>query len=123
MSKLLKREDLLKKKELKIEKVELEEGYVYVREMTAAERDTFERLLYVEIEEGDGVRYERNTANFRSKLAVMTICNENGERLLKEEDYEAFSQAISAKEMELIVNKALSLNRMKKEDVEKEIKN
>lgn len=124
MSKLLSREDLLKKRNLKVEKVELEDGYVYVKEMSAADRDKFERMLYEEVEEVDGsVKMKRNTENFRSKLAVMTVCDEKGNLLLQAEDFEAFSESLSAKEMEKIIDKALSLNRMSKEEVEKQIKN
>jgi len=61
------------------EMVEIPElgGSVYVRSMSGAERDEWERSLIV----GRGKRRDVNTSNVRAKLAVRCLVDEQGERL------------------------------------------
>lgn len=109
---LLKREDLLKKDALKIERVDLgEDEYVYVREMTAREKEQFESSLFKTVTKPDGsIDVTRNLVDFRAKLAVNTICDKDGNLLLKPEDYEALSKSMKASKLEKIVTAAQKLN-------------
>lgn len=121
MSKLLTRTDLLKKQKLRMEKVELgEEGYVYVREMTGSERDAFEQSLIQINEKGEVIR---NFEDFRAKLAVYCVCDENGNLIFKPEDYKVLSQNIKASWLNKIVEVAQRLNAITDRDVEEMAKN
>jgi len=122
---LLDRKGLLKKEELKIEKVFLgKDEFVFVRQMTGRERDRFEQSLMKEVKQNDGsVNYERSLEDFRAKLAVNTICDEQGNNLLQPNDYSILSQHMSAARLELIVNKSQELNRITQEDRENLVKN
>ena len=125
MGNLLNRESLLKKEELQIEKVEFENGdYVFVRQMTGKQRDVFEQSLIHKGKDKKGnTTYEQNTDNFRAKLAVITICDDNGVTILQPGDYELFSNSISAKHLEMIINKAQEINKISDEDKEDLLKN
>jgi hypothetical protein len=121
---ILNREQLLQKRVLKIEKVSLEDGnFIYVRQMTGTERDTFEHSIMEVKRENNNIRIEQKTEYFRSKLAVVTICDEKGELLLKPDDYKTLSDSISAKDLESIVNAAQKLNKISPEDKEEIVKN
>ena len=126
MAKLLKREDLLKKQELKVEKVDLgNDEYVFVREMTGRERDRFEQSLIGEVKDNKGnvVSYERKLEDFRAKLAVNTLCDENGNNLLEPGDYKTLSQNMGAARLDKIVTAAQKLNKIADEDREALVKN
>ena len=122
---LLNRESLLKRDELKIQKVNLTENeFVYVRQMTGRERDNFERSLMREFKNAKGqTDYEKNLGDFRAKLAVNTLCDEDGEMLLKPDDYETLSKNMSAFKLEKIVNESQKLNSITEEDKEELVKN
>lgn len=117
---LLGREQLLKKDDLEREKVVFDdEDYVFVRQMTGRERDQWEASLLVKKRDKKGnISYEQNIADFRAKLAVHTVCDENGELIFKPEDYNALSENMSAKKLEQIVNVAQKLNLISDEDRE-----
>ena len=122
---MLTREKLLKKEELKKEKVDLGNGdFVFVRQMTGRERDQFEQSLIEEVmgEKGEA-EIKRSMEDFRAKLAVYTICDEEGKNILGPEDIPILSQHMSAARLELIVNKAQELNRISEEDKENLVKN
>jgi hypothetical protein len=57
-------------------------AYVRVRGMTAAERDQFEEAAMVE----RGDKREMNLANYRARLAVWSLVDEDGHRLFTEDD-------------------------------------
>ena len=123
---LLDREKLLSKEKLDIEKVDLGGGdFVYVRQMTGAERDSFEQTLFREVRDprGNVVDFERSLEHFRAKLAVHTICDEKGNNLLRPKDYEVLSTHMSARRLEKIVNVAQRLNAITEEDREALVKN
>lgn len=126
MAKLLKREDLLKKQKLKVEKVDLgNDEYVFVREMTGRERDRFEQSLVGEVKDNEGnvIFYERKLEDFRAKLAVNTLCDENGNNLLEPGDYKTLSQNMGAARLDKIVTAAQKLNKIADEDREALVKN
>jgi len=123
---LLNRTSLLKKEEVQIVKVDLgNDEFVFVRQMSGRERDTFEQSILKEVknEKGDVTGYDRSLVDFRAKLAVVTLCDEKGNSLLKPEDYEMLSLNMSARRLEKIVNEAQKLNAITEEDKENLVKN
>lgn len=126
MGNLLDRTQLLAKEELEIVKVEFENGdYVYVRQMTGHERDTFEQSLLKKTRDKKGtvISYEQATEDFRAKLAVVTLCDEKGKLIMDKGDYMVLSRNMSAKRLETIVNEAQKLNKITEEDKEELVKN
>ena len=126
MGELLNRSKLLEKEELQRVKVEFENGdFVYVRQMTGRERDNFEQSLIKETKDSKGVvvGYDRALGDFRAKLAVVTVCNEQGDMIFMPDDYNTLSRHMSAKKLESIVNKAQELNKITEEDKEALVKN
>ena len=126
MGNLLNRKSLLAKEKLEIVKVDLgKEDFVYVRQMTGRERDTFEQSLIKETKDAKGnvVSYDRSLTDFRAKLSVVTLCDEKGVLILEPEDYPTLSQNMSAARLEKIVNEAQKLNKISEEDAEELVKN
>jgi hypothetical protein len=122
---MLGKEGLLKKEELKVKRVELDDGdFVFVRQMTGRERDRFDQSLMNEKKDRKGnTTYERNLNDFRAKLAVCTVCDEQGQNLLEWDDYKTLSSNMSSARLEKIVSEAQDLNRITEEDKENLVKN
>jgi len=121
---VLTRESLLEKEILEVVKVDLDNNQiVYVRQMTGHERDKFESLLVTKVKKGKTFDFEQNLEDFRAKLAVSCLCDEEGALLLKSEDYKTLSQNMSAFRLEKIVNVAQKINKISDEDKEELIKN
>ncbi len=123
---LLNREALLKKDELKIEKVELSKGCVYVREMTGREVDLWRKSLMKEVKTGDRrnpVEYQTSLEDFSAKLAVMTVCDENGNLLFKPQDVVTLNGNMSASNLDKIVTVAQKLNGISEEEKDVLLKN
>jgi len=122
---LLNKERLLTKSLLSIQKVELGKGdFVFVREMTGRERDSFEKMILVdeENEKGETV-FKRNFKDFRAKIVTMTMCDEKGNLLLDINDVEKLSTNMSASQLEKIVKVTKELNKMDVEDSAELVKN
>ncbi|GAH41005.1 unnamed protein product [marine sediment metagenome] len=116
---------LLKKEELEIVEVDLGEGvFVHVRQMTGHERENFERMLYtIGTDKKGEVTTEKHLEDFRAKLVVCTVCDENGKFLLRSKDYVQLSRNMSAFRLEKIVNVAQRLNAITETDKDAIIKN
>jgi len=121
---------------LAIEKVELKSstnevrGYVFVREMTAKEKDIWESSLRKEMpvlggKNGQQSEIKMNLSDYRAKLAICTICNEKGERQfeMNPNTISKLSEKLSASNMERIANAASKLNKITEEDQEAVLKN
>ena len=123
--KVLSREQLLEKEVLEIVSVDLgKDEFIYVRQMTGRERDQFEKSLMKEVKGKKGqIDYERSLGDFRAKLAVNTVCDEEGVLVFKPTDYETLSTNMSAFRLEKIVNEAQKLNAITEEDKEELVKN
>lgn len=117
---LLNKDQLLKKDNLEIEKVSFDDGnYVFVRQMTGHERDGWEHTLLTKTRDKKGkISYEQNIEDFRAKLAVYTVCDDQGNLLLGKSDYKQLSENISAYKLEQIINVAQRLNKISDEDRE-----
>lgn len=123
---LLTREALLQKDDLKVEKVELSKGYVFVREMTGHEKDIWEQSMLKQKPSGNknkGVEYETTLEDFRAKLAVVTVCDAEGDLLFKPEDARVLNKMMSATNMERIVTAAQKLNAISEQEKEELLKN
>jgi hypothetical protein len=121
--KILDRNALLAKEKLEIVKVDLgNDECVYVRQMTGRERDRFEQSLIKENKNAEG-GYEKSLEDFRAKLAVCSLCDEQGNAVLKQEDYPLLSQNMSAARLEKIINVAQKINKISEEDKENIVKN
>ena len=125
MGNLLNKESLLKKEDLKREKVELENGdYVFVCQMTGRARDNFEKSLMKKVKnEGKPTDYETSLDNFRAKLAVATICDEEGNLLLLPTDADKLGESMGAVNLAKIADAASDLNKMSEKDKEDLVKN
>jgi hypothetical protein len=126
MSELLNREALLAKDTLEIVKVELNETqHVFVRQMTGHERDVFEQSLVRKNRDtkGNVVGFDQATEDYRAKIAVVTVCNEEGILLFKPNDYALLSKMMSAKKLEAIVKVAQRINAIAEEEKELLAKN
>jgi hypothetical protein len=123
---LLTREALLQKDDLKVEKVELSKGYVFVREMTGHEKDVWEQSMLKQKPSGNknkGVEYETTLEDFRAKLAVVTVCDEKGDLVFEPGDVKNLSKMMSASNLEKIVETAQRLNAITTADKEEILKN
>ena len=86
----LKRDDILKVQDIKVEKVSVPEwgGDVYVKGMTGTERDSFEASIVNMRGKGTNV----DMSNVRAKLAAQTLCDESGEKLFTDADIKALGK-------------------------------
>lgn len=110
---MLNKEQILQAKDAKTERVEIPEwgGYVFVRMMSARQRDQFE-----------AEQVSDPYKDIRARLAVHTVCDEHGEMLFSMQDVEALSQK-SAAALDRIFAAAVKLNRISKEDIDELEKN
>lgn len=104
--------------DIKIEKVELGDDFVYLKEMTGSERDSYEQSLY---------NMERNKLqmamdNARAKLLVKVICDEDGTLLFKSGDIQAVGNLPSSIADKLF-SKAQEMNGLSDKDVDELTKN
>jgi hypothetical protein len=122
---LLNKELLLKKQQLKIEKVDLGDGdFIFVKEMTGHEKDLFEQSLRKKSVDHNGDEvYEQALEEFRAKFAVNVICDKDGKLLLEQSDYLKLSKNIGAATLEIIAEAGKKLNKISEKDKESLIKN
>ncbi len=114
VKKMLTPEQMLSKQKLRVERVDLSEGYVYVRELYGNERDAFEGSLMEEDPE-TGIR-RTSVENFRAKFAVSVLCNEKGENMFTDAQAEQLGDSMGVYDLEKIINVAQRLNSMSQED-------
>jgi hypothetical protein len=125
-SNFLTKDLLLQRDDLKIEKVELTRGYVFVREMTGSEKDRWEQSMLKQKPNGNknaAIEYETTLEDFRAKLAVVTMCDADGNLLFEAKDIKALNKAMSATNMEKIVEVAQRLNAISQKDKDEILKN
>jgi len=87
---ILKRNDILAKKDLPRELVSVPEwdGEVYVRGLSAAELDRYQTSMLQQ----RGKNRVTNLENVRSKLVVLCAVDEDGKRLFEDGDMKALSE-------------------------------
>lgn len=110
---MLTREQILGSRDLQAVEVRVPEwsGSVFVRPMSAGERERWEGFVTGETKE-----------RIRATLASRTVCDDAGELLFTEADVEALG-AKSGAALTRIFEAALRLNRISKADVEDAEKN
>ena len=118
--KILKRDDIRTANDLKRELVEIPEwgGSVYVRAMTAFERERFEESLI----QGKGKKARMRLVYARARLATIVCEDEDGNPLFGENDI-AWLAKKSAKALDRIFDVAGRLSGLNEEDVEDLVKN
>ena len=124
---MLTREQILKVDDIQIEKVEVPvwHDHVFVKGLTGEERDAFE-ISIMRFEPGEKSGEKPKTIpileNMRAKLCVMTICNEKGERLFKDQDVPALGRK-SADALDTCYTVAQRLSGLTESDIDKLAKN
>lgn len=98
-------------------------GFVYVRTMTAEERDAHEIATVATNESGDSEEsVKRNMENFRARLCAATIVNANGKRLFATKDIPLLSKK-NGRAIGRIYDAACKVNGIGVKDVEDLSKN
>lgn len=119
----LSRKDILNVVDLKTEEVNVPEwgGSVLVRGLTGIERDAFEASIldFKASKDGNPVM---TLDNFRAKLVVVSVVDENGEMLFQPGDVTALGQK-SASALQRVFDVAQRLSGLTKEDVAQLTKN
>ena len=113
----LTKEQILEAQDIQREEVEVPEwgGTVYVKALTAAERDQYESTI---IEFGmDGKPRKMRLDKIRTLLAAMTICDEDGARIFKDSEIAAIGGK-SAAALERVIEVAQRLSGISQNDVE-----
>ncbi len=112
---VLTREAILARRKLRAELVEVPEwqGSVYVRELTAAERDHWEGKLVNLKGKVATVTFD----NARAALAAATVVDAEGSRLFTVEDVEALGQ-LSGAALNRVYEVAARLSGITEEDIE-----
>ena len=122
---LLTREAITRKSTFEMVEVDVSEWgengertTVFVREMSARERDAYEASLVT----GKGKKTEVNFNDMRAKLAAATCCDTDGNRIFLPEDVEWLSQK-PVKVLNRICDAARKINGLSNEDEEDTVKN
>lgn len=123
---MLTREQILQKKGYKIQVVNIPEweGDVYVRGLTAGERDQFEEsnLIRDKDKKRGLTTYDVRVADTRARLVVMAVCDEKGNRLFTDDDIEAVS-SLSSAAVSKLYSVAAALSGITDDDLEDLLKN
>lgn len=109
---MLDRDSILNVVDLKPEVVEVPEwgGSLYIRMLTASERDKFEASCV-------GTGKKQNLSNIRARLVVLCACDEAGERLFTDGDAEALGRK-SAAAVDRVFGACSKLNGFSSQDIE-----
>ena len=88
---MLTRDSILQADDLPKESVDVPEwaGQIWVRTLSGTERDSFEQSMV-------NKKNKPNMDNVRARFAVLTICDESGERLFQAADAEALGKKSAA---------------------------
>jgi hypothetical protein len=116
----LTRDLILKADDLETRDVEVPEwgGTVRVRALTGTERDSLEASTI----EGKGKNKDVNLQNFRAKLCVRAIIDENGQRIFEDADIVALGRKSSGA-LSKVYNAAAELSGISDKDVDELTKN
>jgi hypothetical protein len=108
--KTLGRADLLACEDLPVKTVAVPDwgGAVYIRRLTAGERDTF-----------DALAVEKKGLGLRTALCIRSLCDASGQRLFKDDEADLLAQK-SARSLDVIFDAASTFNALHgKDDLEK----
>lgn len=112
---LLTRDAILQVQDLPCEIVAVPEwgGDVYVKGLSGKERDSLESTM---------LQNKGDYNNLTARLAALTICDEQGNRMFSDKDIEALGRK-SAAALRRVVEKAQELSAVSQSDVEELTKN
>lgn len=115
----LTRDDILGADDLPRIEVDVPEwgGPVWVRTMTATEKDAFEDSILEKRGKGKNATYEMTLQNIRAKLLVRTLCDADGERLFTNKDLNALAGK-NGGVMTRLFAEAQTLNGLDADDIE-----
>jgi len=113
---MLTRQAILEAKDQTIQEVQVPEwgGSLYIRTLTGAERDAFEKNWIDAQNTGN--------PNFRAKLAARVICGQDGKRVFSDNDIAALGEKSGAA-LSRVFEAAMKINFMTAADVEELEKN
>ena len=113
------REALLKRNRL-VTKVESPIGNVHIKQLSGMERVDYERAVSEEREQ-----FPENQMAIRSmaRLLVLTLCDEKGVSILKDEDIETLGRQLPFSELQLLFNEALKVNGLSTDEMNETVKN
>lgn len=94
------------------------DAYVFVRTMTARERDAFEELTF----HSNGKDVDTNLANFRARLVTLTAVDDDGARIFDDGDVQSLGDK-SGKVIARLFEAANALNGFGKDEVDQLAKN
>jgi len=94
-------------------------GTVYVRAMTSAEKDAYDRLMVRIGERGQTAVNAQRLDNVRALLAVRVLCDKDGGRLFKDTDAAALGKK-SSKALQRVWDVARKLSGFDEEETEKD---
>lgn len=116
----LTRDAILGAQDIKTEEVPVPEwgGSVFVRGLTAAQRDSFEASMFV----GEGDDRKFSAENIRAKLLVRCLVNEAGERLFADNEDEVLG-AHSGAVLDRLFTVAQRLSGIARDDLKNAVKN
>ena len=122
---ILGRADLIKKRVMATKLVDLGDGRgVYVKELTALEKNEYEASLLDKKSDGKGGdKYVASLKNVQAKLLVWTACDEKGKLIFQPGEAATLSQNMPAHEMDAIIKGAKELNKLTDKDLENLTKN
>lgn len=108
--------DILRVDDKKLQQLEVPEwgGAVWIRTMTATERDAFEQE-FVDLRQGK--TKSGTVANVRAKFAARILCDGNGARLFEDKDIPELGRK-SASALDRVFDAGMKLNGFSKADVE-----
>ena len=117
--KMLGKDDILGKVNLKTEDVDVPEwgGSVRVRELSAEERDSYENELLVVRQEGRKTTVTPNLRNAKAKIVVRAVIDEEGNRLFEDKDVDRLGK-LSAQAIDRVAEVVSRLSGLTPKDVE-----
>ena len=113
----LNRDEILGKSRGRVEEIKVPEwgGTVFVKEITASERDAFEASSIDK-------KGSAKMVNIRARLAVLTLSDSTGVRMFADSDVAALGE-LPASAMDRIFEASMRINRLTKSDVDELEKN
>ena len=121
----LNREELLKKAQFRVERVDFPNGdFVFVRQMSAKMKDQLENsVLRKSIDKNGQVQFEQDLTGFNAKVAALSICDAEGVLLLSLKDADMLAENKPAEMIDAISLKAGELNGISVNAKEEAVKN
>ena len=123
---MLNREAILSFQDRQVQKVHIPEWAddVYVRSLSGAERDAFEEgnLIRERNKKSGAMNYDVRLQNAKVRLVILTLCDEQGNRLLEDSD-EGVLAGKNAAAINRIYSVAASMSGITDEDLEELLKN